>query len=157
MKNSEKILTSAERRLEAALSELRPIATTIDRDAIMYRAGVLSARRRCRFFQAAAALLMVALAGSFLLRQSQPVPQTRVVEKIVYRPAETFEHTAVAVQTVDSDRLQRYADYSRFRDKVVTGGLDNLPSSASMMDITSLLKTGIYGKGDKKSHLINGD
>jgi hypothetical protein len=65
---NEESLTPAEREFEAALSGLRPAGVSIDRDALMYRAGYAAARRRSRPWQAVAALLAAALAGSLAMQ-----------------------------------------------------------------------------------------
>jgi hypothetical protein len=80
-------LTPAQRELEAALRTLAPAAPAIDRDRLMFEAGVASARpsvHRWRGATAAAgaiaALLVVALGVSLTAGQRDP----QVVREVVY-------------------------------------------------------------------------
>lgn len=84
---SEKQLNSEQADLEARLGALIPAAPRLDRDQIMYSAGIQAAKRRTRIFQcwgfAATAALVIVSVGLASKMTIQPEPQ--IVERIVYR------------------------------------------------------------------------
>lgn len=65
-------LTPAERELEEALRQLHPAGHAIDRDRLMFTAGLRTAQRGQRRWQAATATLTVLLAASWALRLAVP-------------------------------------------------------------------------------------
>ncbi len=123
MRNEEE-LTPADRELEEALGSLRPQRPAIDRDALMFRAGRVSAGRRGIFWQAASVALAACLAVS-LARG----PEVREVERIVRVPVAwvgTSSTTLAQLPDAPAD-----GGYIRIRDIVLREGLDALPVSAS--------------------------
>lgn len=129
--NNENGLTPAELELEAALGGLQPMAVTIERDRLMYRAGQSSARRR----NLAWPILSIALAlmlGVSLLHQPEAQEQTVEVEKLVYikeaePPTQSVLQAAIQGAQPDPYQLEAQANYVKLRDKVLTEGLDVLP------------------------------
>jgi len=63
----EHALTPAQRELELALKSVTPTAARVDSAAAAFSAGRRSARRRARFWQSAAFVLLLAAAGSWLV------------------------------------------------------------------------------------------
>ena len=59
-------LTPGQRQLESALKSVAPTSVRVDRVAAAYAAGRRSARRQARFWQLAAALLLLATSVSWL-------------------------------------------------------------------------------------------
>ena len=78
--------------IESALGELIPLSSRLDRDKLMFQAGAMSrpAPSRPWAWPAITAALSVALAGESFFLASRPAP--RVVERIVYVPANTGCH-----------------------------------------------------------------
>ncbi len=130
MQNEER-LTPAERELEAALGALRPAATGIDRDCLMYRAGEHAGGRRQRFWQGATAMFAAALMTSLLIR-----PAPRQVDRYVYVEAGAPARVADARPARGADAeiagarespTRRATAYIRLREGVLIRGVDALP------------------------------
>jgi len=124
-------LTPADEELARVLGGLRPAATGIDRDTLMFAAGRASTQRRVRAWQglsaAAATLLVVALVvppRAMPTRVTVERPrQTPGSERIAARPAPTPAE-ADAVPLVD-------ASYLKLRNAVLARGVDVLTPPAS--------------------------
>ena len=118
-------LTPAERDLESALGGLRPVAASIDRDQLMFRAGRASMQRRGRAWQSAAAVLAVGLCLSLAFRPAgrRVVP----VAGVPVEPSPTVVGPELAWLPADMAWAQQ-GSYIRVRDDVMEHGLDALPS-----------------------------
>ena len=74
-------LDGLERELEHSLESLRPERGAMREQAIWYRAGLLTARRRVQFWRGVAAAVIVLGSGIALLR---PVPKPVTIDHYVY-------------------------------------------------------------------------
>jgi hypothetical protein len=121
-------LTPPLRELEAALAALRPAASGIDRNRLMFRAGQASMRRRGRLWQGLSAGLAICLGLSLALRQVPPHAQ----EVAVSPPLNAPMQVAMQLPTSpgDSDRATPpTGEYLHLRDTVLAKGLDALPTA----------------------------
>ncbi len=84
------------RAIEAGLGSLAPARSGVNRDRVMYLAGQASARSRWAWPSATAALAILAL-GEGALLALRPMPEPRVVERIVEVPAPSPASTAPVV------------------------------------------------------------
>jgi hypothetical protein len=96
-------LTPGERELESAMKSLSPAAARIDPIAAAFAAGQRSGRRPVRLWRAAAVLMLLIGAGSWLA----PIRHSVVVEPhefsepvVVLRPPPAAESLQVLQQTV---------------------------------------------------------
>ncbi len=111
-------LTPAHRELESALASLTAAETSIDRDRLMFKAGCASARRASRRWASLAAILVIMLGASLLIR-----PEIPTADNIAAIPTDT-------VWTASSDRyVSTSLAYLELRDRVLEHGLDALPDS----------------------------
>jgi len=133
--------------VEAALGSLVPQQGEFDRDQLMYRAGVASARggRSTLWAWPAATAVMTLLATTLavslaisLAGRSEP----RVVERIKYVPADGPSKTTSdpSPQGVAMDQDQQVAvkvspgSYLHLRRLVLAGGVESLPRPAARRD-----------------------
>ena len=124
-------LTAAQQELAAALGSLKAAAPGIDRNEVMYRAGLTAGRRRSRWRAVAATVLGVVLGGAVA---GLTVFRPQVTERIVRVPQTTVEtHQArrvepwpVPVTPLDADAGQ----YLRLRREVLARGLAALPAGS---------------------------
>ena len=116
----EENLTHAEKALESALSQLKPITNTLNRDTFMFNAGRASAGRKWSW-QILSGLLTILLFFSVLIRPNlngRIVPsgsmqnQVRIVQN-QYQPAQAESPDSMA--------------YPRLRENIIKYGLDALP------------------------------
>ena len=114
-------LTSAEKTLESALGQLKPIANTIDRDVLMFNAGRASVGKKFPWQIISGALTILLLCSIIIHPETngiQSLPsgseQTKFIEiaQIHYQP----------VQADSSDLL----DYTMLRDNILANGLEAL-------------------------------
>ena len=124
-------LNPAQRELEKALGSLKAAPPQIDRDAVMYRAGLVVGRRSCRRYATAATLVAAALGVTLAaMHASQP----KVVERIVYVPedagAPTAARTVEPWPMPDSTPDYGRGEYLRLRQEVLAKGLSALPASS---------------------------
>jgi hypothetical protein len=131
MQNEENI-TPAQRELETALGSLRPIATSMDRDLLMFRAGRASGRRHYRIWQGGVAVLAVLLTVSLLHS-----PTVGPIERVQYvtdeqqaAPANMMTMTKAPTGPARTRSLMP-GNYIRLRNRVLIGGLDELPEAQS--------------------------
>ena len=122
-------LTPAQRELEAALASLAPARPGIDRDGLLYQAGVFAGRSACRRWAAAATAAAVVLAAALAVVASFP---RRPAERIVYvrqaPPARSIpEPWTVEIAPGEAPG----ADYIRLRSEVLAKGLGALPAAVS--------------------------
>ena len=103
------------------LGSLRPARGHIDRDALMYRAGQVSARRRGRLWRAVAAVLAVCLGVS--------VGVQMVPEKQQQREYMAAGGTATVVEMASGREARRYL---RLRDTVLAHGAEALPAGSGV-------------------------
>lgn len=121
-------LTPAQEELASALGRLRPAPAGLNRDEVMFRAGWASARRRDRRWGAALAGLTIFLGAAAVLSHFR-TPQERVVERIVYRPADARpQPPAPLLAEAPLPTAAGDADYWKLRQEVLEKGLDALPS-----------------------------
>jgi hypothetical protein len=133
--------------LASALRDLRPSPETLDRAALMYRAGRASARGwGWPLATVAAGTLATVLGVLLLLRPAPPV-----VERIVYLPATQAEPPVTrpeenASPLPDDAGRGAWSHYVHLQEQVLDHGLDGLPapSNASQeqaLSIESLLRS----------------
>lgn len=123
-------LTPAERELESALQHLRPAGHSIDRDHLMFAAGMQCARGGRRRWQAISGLLTGLLAATWLLRPAGPAP-ARLADAA---PAPIAEERGWApppmpapVGFVPREIAAQLPPYVRLRNRIVVEGADALP------------------------------
>lgn len=104
-------LNPADRELEAALRSLSPASARVDPIAAAFRAGENSARRATRAWQSLAAVVTVALIGSWMI----PSPRNSKL------PALVDSTTPIAVETVNPQSVLV------MQQAVGAGGIDALP------------------------------
>jgi hypothetical protein len=127
--------------LESALRELRPQPETIQRDALMYRAGRASVRGwiwpAATFGSATAALVL----GMVLWIRPQPP----VVYVVVPAPAEEASPSPISSPLADQTERGAWSRYVRLQEQVSLYGLDGLPAPSgtdeSPPDAESLLNS----------------
>jgi hypothetical protein len=106
--------------LEAALGALSPRKVTIDRDALMYRAGRSAGARPWRWATALTSLVAVVLAGALLIRPT--------VDRFVPVPAPAPSPTSPAeVEPPPTAGGAGPASYLYLQEQVLNRGLDGLP------------------------------
>ena len=128
----EQDLTPAQRELETALASLAPARPGIDRDQLLYQAGVAAGRSACRRWAAAATAAAVVLAATLAVVATFP---RGTAERIVYvrraaaKPDQPrhLEPWTVGTATGEAPR----AEYLRLRREVLAKGLGALPAGAS--------------------------
>ena len=127
----EKDLTPAQRELEAALASLAPARPAIDRDRLLYQAGLLAGRSAYRRWAAVATAAAVVLAATLAVVATFPRGAT---ERIVYvrraaKPDQPrrLEPWTVGIATGEAPR----AEYLHLRSEVLAKGLGALPPAAS--------------------------
>jgi hypothetical protein len=117
--------------LEAGLRQLAPRAPTLDRDALMFRAGRASAPRGWAWPLAAAASTLVAVAlGMALALRPDPPTSVRVVQVPAPEPAPSPgpEPVSPPAPTVSGDSWSPESSrYFRLQEQVLRWGLDGLP------------------------------
>jgi len=121
-------LTPADRELAVALGGLKPAATAIDRDRMMFRAGQATAKQGRRGWQGLTAGLVLMLGVSILTR---PTPSR--VERIVYVAQESPAPVHRATWSPPGRRYDRpdiQANYLKLRDDVLKRGLDALQADS---------------------------
>ncbi|MCK4624717.1 MAG: zf-HC2 domain-containing protein [Phycisphaerae bacterium] len=100
---------------------------SVNRDLSMFRAGRMSVRRRSRAWQAAAAVLVVAL-GASVAMQSLQRPSQRVVYVTVEKDRPAPVHVAYADTSFTTWQPRSgEPSYPMLRDEVLRCGLDALP------------------------------
>jgi len=128
----EQDLTPAQRELEAALGSLKGAMPVIDRDQLLYQAGVAAGRSACRRWAAVATAAAVVLAAALAVVAAFP---RDAGERIVYvrraaaKPDQPryLEPWTLGTATGEAPR----ADYLRLRSEVLAKGLGALPAAAS--------------------------
>jgi hypothetical protein len=114
--------------LETALAALRPAPAAFDRDRLMFRAGVTAARRHRWLWPGTTAALALLAAGLGMALVFRPNPQ--VVERVVCRDRdEPPAPPAVVDVPADSASNQAVERYFRFRDELLSRGIDAIPES----------------------------
>src|SRR3989304_2529104 len=79
-------LTGGQRELEQALGRLRPARGGLIRDRMLFRAGLAHGRRPGGQWNVALAATVLVLGAAAVLAASR-TPETKIVERIVYRDA----------------------------------------------------------------------
>jgi len=124
----EENLTSAEKALESALGQLKPLANTMNRDVLMFNAGRASASRK-HPWQILSGALTILLLCSILIH-----PETNGVQSLSSSPAQIESVIAQLqhqpVQTDSSDLL----GYTILRDNILTNGLEALQLQSGIRD-----------------------
>jgi len=127
--SDERHLTNEERKLEASLSRLKPREPLMNAAMIAYEAGRSACAWRLTAWRSIAAVLLVAIILTGLLR-SPP----RTIEKIVFVPAQTpaitaISRTSYAPSQQDSQPRTGTFTYINLRQDVIEHGWDALPAS----------------------------
>ncbi len=115
--------------LAEALRGLAPRAGRLDRDALMFRAGRASAPRRWAWPLATAASAATALALGVLLG-ARPEPTPRVVQTVVYLPAEAPPRAPdqpAASPGGDGTGAGSWSSYLQGLERLARWDLDRLP------------------------------
>ena len=124
-------LTAAQQELAAALVSLKASVPGIDRNEVMYRAGLAAGRRGCRRLAVAAMVLGVVLGGAVA---AVTVYRPQATERIVRVPQTTVEaHQARRVEPWPVPVTPLGADagqYLRLRREVLARGLAALPEES---------------------------
>jgi hypothetical protein len=129
----EENLTPAEKALESALGQLKPISNTINRDVFMFNAGRASVGRK-RPWQILSGALTILLLCSIIIRlgtngvQSLPSDSEQIqfeIARLQYKP----------VQTDSSDLF----DYTMLRDNILANGLEALPFESGIRDTEPIM------------------
>jgi hypothetical protein len=122
----EENLSPAEKALESALGQLKPISNTMNRDVFMFNAGRASVGRK-RPWQIISGALTILLLCSIMLH-----PETNGVQSLPSGSEQIqFEIARLqykSVQTDSSDLL----GYTMLRDNILTNGLEALPSQSGI-------------------------
>ncbi|MHC4431962.1 MAG: hypothetical protein ACYTBS_08990 [Planctomycetota bacterium] len=119
--HEEEGLTPAEQELELALGRLKPAANTLNRDALMYNAGLAAARGK-RPWQMFSGVLTLLLLCSILIR-----PELRRTEGFS-SPGDIGEfQVAQAVYAPVQAEPFGSLVYPKLRQSIVKYGLDALP------------------------------
>jgi hypothetical protein len=118
--------------LASALRDLRPSPESLDRAALMYRAGRASARGwGWPLATAAAGALAMVLGVLMLLR-----PAPSVIERVVYLPAAQAEPSVTPPEEsvpplLDDASGGAWSHYVHLQEQVLNHGLDGLPAPSS--------------------------
>ena len=114
-------LSPAEQALESALGQLKPTASTLNRDELMFNAGRTTAGSKGPW-QMLSGVLTVLLLGSVVMHLGMNEPRQSPVppDTARYEVAQTSDHP-VRVKSRGS------LEYVTLRRKVVERGLDSLP------------------------------
>jgi hypothetical protein len=145
-------LTPAEREFERALAGLQPAGTSIDRDALLYRAGYAAAGRRSRTWQALAAMMTVGLAASLAMQGLASGSR----EEMQTTDKPTAPH-GVIFTTAEPRTVHRYtggtSNYLMLRNEVLEKGLAALPCpvSSSSSQEPPLTIEGFLGRGPRSA------
>ncbi len=133
--------------LASALRDLRPSPETLDRAALMYRAGRASARGWIWPSATAAAGALAMVLGVLLFLR--PVPSA--VERVVYLPATQPEPSVTtpeesAPPLPDDAGQGGWSRYVHLQEQILDHGLDGLPAPSStpqeqVPSIESLLRS----------------
>jgi hypothetical protein len=118
--------------LEAALAGLAPASGTVDRDAVLFRAGQAAAQRG--WFWPAWASLSTAAALMFGVLLAMRTPPSPRVE-YVYVPRETPELSPEPTPAAPVPTFT-LPDYLRLQERVMEEGLDALPPSSPIEPLT---------------------
>lgn len=118
--------------LESALRDLRPHPETLDRAALMYRAGRASARGWAWPAATMSAVALAMILGMLLLLRPAP----SVIERIVYQPAPSPEPLRMSSEESIpplSDETSRgaWSHYVHLQEQVLQHGLDGLPEPST--------------------------
>lgn len=147
--------------LESALAGLKPAATTLDRDRLMFAAGQAAAPKRTWLWPASSAALFCLSLGLGVALAARPAPIETV--RVVYLPAETRDIKQAApapepemtpAPAPRSDPDARVADttpalggdYLQLRRQVLRFGVESLPdapplaTSGKMLTIDNLIE-----------------
>jgi hypothetical protein len=129
--------------LEAALGALSPRPASVDRGAILYRAGLAAGARPWRRATAVSTLVALALAGVLVTRPAaeRPVPV----------PSPAVHHldsaTSPDVESVPSGGVEGPSLYLQMQEQVLSRGLDGLPSFQMRSEPGSLAPAEEFRRG----------
>jgi hypothetical protein len=145
-------LTPAQAEFERALAGLQPMGTSIDRDALLYRAGYAAGHRRNRAWQGLAAMLAVGLTASLTMQGLASGSRGGM---------QTTDKDAgpqgVIFATAEPRTEYRYAgsggSYLTLRNEVLEKGLAALPCpvSSSSSQEPPLTIEGLLGRGPRSA------
>ena len=129
--------------LEAALAGLAPAPAALDRDRLMFRAGLAAARRPGWLWPGAAGVLSLATATLAVLLAVRPGPE--VVERVVYREVpvriERQPEPGPPGREVDEPSWGGEAGrYFQTREQLLRWGLDGVPVPPPLMPAPALNK-----------------
>ena len=125
-------LSRADRELEAAMSALRPRMGGVDRDGMMFRAGLAVGGRNSKAWRVVCAALVVMLAGSVVLR---PGLRAGRDDGRIASTTEPIDQRDVGYNRDFAGRgweaHEGAGSYVRLRDAVLERGLDALDEGRS--------------------------
>jgi hypothetical protein len=136
----EQDLNADARKLEAALSRLRPRESEIDSHRLAYNAGRRDGRRSIFAYRAAAGILFAALGASLLIR---PAPRTG--ERVVYIQPQTaprYSNVTATSSSGDESSSDSAFAYIRLRRDVLDRDSDVLPVLGSPAGANPILRAG---------------
>ena len=116
----EENLNPAERALESALGQLKPVANTLNRDVFMFNAGRASAGRKRPWQMLSGALLVLLLCSVFIRPNQNNSAVTPDSMQSHFQIAQT-QYQPTQIESPDSP------SYPRLRDNIIKYGLDALP------------------------------
>lgn len=134
-------------KLEAALGRLRPVASGVDRDELMFNAGRAAAEKHTGLHVSTTVVVAVlaALAGAGSMWLTARPSQQAVVQVSVEKPIlRIVELTPMPLWAKEPELWAGRGDYLKWRDRVLVEGVDALPalrtaggtsSSASIEDL----------------------
>jgi hypothetical protein len=111
--------------LEAALAGLPPAPAGLDRDRLMFRAGLAASRRPGWLWPGAAGVLGLATATLAVLLALRPEPV--VVERVVYRDVPVRVERQPARETDEPSWGEEAGRYFQAREQLLGRGLDGVP------------------------------
>lgn len=129
----EENLSPAEKALESALGQLKPISNTMNRDTFMFNAGRASAGRK-RPWQIVSGALTILLLCSILIHPDTNSIQTFPSDSQQI-PLEVARFQYQSVQTDSSD----LSDYTILRDNILANGLEALPFESGIRDTEPIM------------------
>ena len=136
-------LTPAERELESALAQLRPAGHAIDRDQLMFTAGIRATRRSYRRWQASTGVMTVLLAASWLVRLPTPGPEqvaavpTPDVHGVMSPAMPAMPLVPEKMVSASSENWLPVPGYVHLRNRVMVEGADALPSTRIVASATT--------------------
>jgi len=121
-------LTPDLRELEGVLGGLKPSPAALERDRLMFHAGLAAGRHRLHLWQATSVIIIMVLSSSLMLSMySHSVSDRNNI--IAQDPSSQSQKVYMAVEFSPDElrRIKGQARYILLRDEIISGGLDALP------------------------------